>query len=192
LRCMPPSARLLQAAARTRLGGRGPGGARAPAARFARAAAPQAREGPRPSRMAIVGHVRDDAASPTAHCTPQVDAFMFGSVPLKTYLPDGDIDLSIFCGPDTAAALKDTWALKLQDVLLVEQAKPDAPYVVGDVTVINAEVRPGWVSSGHGAQRRRVTTLLRRAAAARPSGRGGAAAPLQRARQQLGRNSSHC
>lgn len=65
---------------------------------------------------------------------------MFGSVPLKTYLPDGDIDLSIFCGPDVAAALKDTWTLKLQSVLLAEQNNADAPYVVGDVTVINAEV----------------------------------------------------
>jgi hypothetical protein len=66
---------------------------------------------------------------------------MFGSVPLKTYLPDGDIDLSIFCGPDAAAALKDTWAIKLQGVLQAEQADEAAPYAVRDVTVINAEVR---------------------------------------------------
>jgi hypothetical protein len=71
----------------------------------------------------------------------QVDAFMFGSVPLKTYLPDGDIDLSVFCGPAAAAALRDTWALRLQDVLLAEQGRPGAPFAVGDVTVINAEVR---------------------------------------------------
>lgn len=76
---------------------------------------------------------------------------MFGSVPLKTYLPDGDIDLSIFCGPDAAAALKDTWAVKLQHVLLAEQANADAPYIVGDVTVINAEVRAA--PRGHGAPR---------------------------------------
>ena len=93
-------------------------------------------------------HVLRRHASHAAACiTPrtgaprQVDAFMFGSVPLKTYLPDGDIDLSIFCGPDVAAALKDAWALKLQNVLLAEQANADAPFVVGDVTVINAEVR---------------------------------------------------
>jgi hypothetical protein len=68
---------------------------------------------------------------------------MFGSVPLKTYLPDGDIDLSIFCGPDAAAALKEGWAARLQSVLLAERGRAGAPYEVGDVTLINAEVR-GW------------------------------------------------
>lgn len=31
------------------------------------------------------------------HCPlPQVEAFMFGSVPLRAVLPDGDIDISVF------------------------------------------------------------------------------------------------
>lgn len=42
----------------------------------------------------------------------QVSTFMFGSVPLKTYLPDGDIDLSIFCAANTS--VKDTWTSHLQ------------------------------------------------------------------------------
>jgi len=67
-----------------------------------------------------------------------VQAFMFGSVPLKTYLPDGDIDLCIF-SPDTS--IKDTWATKLHAKLEEEQQSPHSPFKIGDVQVINAEVR---------------------------------------------------
>lgn len=68
---------------------------------------------------------------------------MFGSVPLRTYLPDGDIDLSVFCAQDVAQSMRDTWALKLQSVIEQEQrSNSSAPYKIGDVTVINAEVRP--------------------------------------------------
>jgi hypothetical protein len=66
---------------------------------------------------------------------------MFGSVPLRTYLPDGDIDLSVFCSQDVAQSMRDTWALKLQSVIEQEQRNnSNAPYKIGDVTVINAEV----------------------------------------------------
>jgi hypothetical protein len=72
----------------------------------------------------------------------QVNAYMFGSVPLRTYLPDGDIDLSVFCSQDVAQSMRDTWALKLQSVIEQEQrSNSSAPYKIGDVTVINAEVR---------------------------------------------------
>lgn len=71
----------------------------------------------------------------------QVNAYMFGSVPLRTYLPDGDIDLSVFCSQDVAQSMRDTWALKLQSVIEQEQRNnSNAPYKIGDVTVINAEV----------------------------------------------------
>lgn len=66
---------------------------------------------------------------------------MFGSVPLRTFLPDGDIDLSVFCSVDAAAGLRDTWAARLQVALERAGAAPSAPFVVGDVTVINAEVK---------------------------------------------------
>jgi hypothetical protein len=69
---------------------------------------------------------------------PQVNARMFGSVPLRTYLPDGDIDMSIFT---EHGSLKDTWASKLQQRLEEEQKNPDALFRVSDVQVINAEVR---------------------------------------------------
>jgi hypothetical protein len=73
----------------------------------------------------------------------QTTAFMFGSVPLKTYLPDGDIDVSVFCTPDTAQALKDLWTTRLQKVIEGEQQSGNAPYEISDITVINAEVCSG-------------------------------------------------
>jgi hypothetical protein len=53
------------------------------------------------------------------------------TVPLKTYLPDGDIDLSIFCNYNDAAAAK----------LEEEQRSDTAPFSIGDIQVINAEVK---------------------------------------------------
>jgi hypothetical protein len=71
---------------------------------------------------------------------------MFGSVPLRTYLPDGDIDLSVFCSQEVAQSVRDTWALKLQSLIEQEQrSNSNAPYKIGDVTVINAEVC--WMNS---------------------------------------------
>lgn len=71
----------------------------------------------------------------------QVTAFMFGSVPLKTYLPDGDIDLSVF--HSKGASLRDTWTNKLLGVVEKEQRNPNAPFTVKDVQVIHAEVGMG-------------------------------------------------
>lgn len=66
---------------------------------------------------------------------------MFGSVPLRTFLPDGDIDLSVFCTQEVAQSMRDTWALKLQSVIEQEQrTNTNPPYKIGDITVINAEV----------------------------------------------------
>jgi hypothetical protein len=72
---------------------------------------------------------------------------MFGSVPLRTYLPDGDIDLSVFCPQEAAASMRDNWALKLQTAIEREQkSNPSTPFKVEDITVINAEVRQ-WVGA---------------------------------------------
>eukprot|EP00798_Chlamydomonas_sp_ICE-L_P021661 gene21661-28678_t len=68
----------------------------------------------------------------------QVKAFMFGSVPLRTYLPDGDIDLSIFT---TDSSFKDTWAMRLQSRLEEEQRNYNSSFRIGDIHVINAEVK---------------------------------------------------
>ncbi|KAK9809872.1 hypothetical protein WJX72_000706 [[Myrmecia] bisecta] len=73
------------------------------------------------------------------HRDHEVEAFMFGSVPLKTYLPDGDIDLSVF--QSKGSSLRDTWANRLAAVLEDEQHNQHAPLRVRDVQVIHAEVK---------------------------------------------------
>lgn len=63
--------------------------------------------------------------------------FTFGSVPLKTYLPDGDIDLTAF-GEDKN--LKDTWAHQVRDILECEEKNEHAEFHVKEVQYIQAEV----------------------------------------------------
>lgn len=74
----------------------------------------------------------------------QVTAIPFGSVPLKTYLPDGDIDLSIYSESPRAQtlkeALRETWATQLQMCLEEEANNPNAMFRVANVQVIHAEV----------------------------------------------------
>ncbi|KAG6433704.1 hypothetical protein SASPL_105319 [Salvia splendens] len=59
------------------------------------------------------------------------------SVPLKTYLRDGDIDLTAFGG----ANVEDTLADEMKYVLEEEEKNTDAEYVVKDVQLIRAEVK---------------------------------------------------
>ncbi|CAN8254733.1 unnamed protein product [Cochlearia groenlandica] len=61
----------------------------------------------------------------------------FGSVPLRTYLPDGDIDLTAFGG----LCHEEELALKVFSVLEREEHKGTAPFVVKDVQLIRAEVK---------------------------------------------------
>lgn len=63
--------------------------------------------------------------------------FTFGSVPLKTYLPDGDIDLTAFSNSQN---LKDTWALQVRDMLENEEKSENAEFRVKEVQYIQAEV----------------------------------------------------
>ena len=75
----------------------------------------------------------------------QVNAYVFGSVALKAYLPDGDIDFSLFQAH--GVPLKDTWATRLHASLQRETRKPSSNgYVVTNPQVINAEVRMQSVS----------------------------------------------
>lgn len=62
--------------------------------------------------------------------------FPFGSVPLKTYLPDGDIDLTAFCGFN----LEEAFAKDVFSVLEAEDHNPASEFVVKDVQYIRAEV----------------------------------------------------
>lgn len=62
--------------------------------------------------------------------------FPFGSVPLKTYLPDGDIDLTAFGGINVEEAL----ANDVCSVLEREVQNGTAEFMVKDVQLIRAEV----------------------------------------------------
>ncbi|CAH2064377.1 unnamed protein product [Thlaspi arvense] len=61
----------------------------------------------------------------------------FGSVPLKTYLPDGDIDLTAFGG----LCHEEELALKVFSVLEREEHNGGAYFMVKDVQLIRAEVK---------------------------------------------------
>ncbi|XP_030541897.1 uncharacterized protein LOC115749291 isoform X2 [Rhodamnia argentea] len=66
-----------------------------------------------------------------------LEVFPFGSVPLKTYLPDGDIDLTAFGGHHA----DDSLAGQVCSVLQGEEQNEDAEFVVKDVQLIWAEVK---------------------------------------------------
>lgn len=66
------------------------------------------------------------------------EVFTFGSVPLKTYLPDGDIDLTAFSMHQN---LKDTWAKEVCNVLESEEKSEYAEFHVKEVHYIQAEVK---------------------------------------------------
>ncbi|KAI3693988.1 hypothetical protein L1987_76945 [Smallanthus sonchifolius] len=70
-------------------------------------------------------------------CFP-CQVFTFGSVPLKTYLPDGDIDLTAFSNNPN---LKDSWAIEVCDLLQTEEKNEDAEFHVKEVQYIQAEVK---------------------------------------------------
>ncbi|KAL7002388.1 hypothetical protein U1Q18_003543 [Sarracenia purpurea var. burkii] len=70
-------------------------------------------------------------------CFP-CQVFTFGSVPLKTYLPDGDIDLTAFSNNQN---LKDTWANQVRDMLENEEKNENAEFHVKEVQYIQAEVK---------------------------------------------------
>ena len=69
----------------------------------------------------------------------------FGSVPLRTYLPDGDIDVCLL-GPHDLLAKDPCWTNRLRDH--IEFAEADAaahdtvsPFAVSEIHVVHAEVR---------------------------------------------------
>ncbi|KAH9626620.1 hypothetical protein KSS87_015284, partial [Heliosperma pusillum] len=70
-------------------------------------------------------------------CVP-CQVVTFGSVPLKTYLPDGDIDLTAFSEDPN---LKDNWAKEVQNMLLMEEKNEQAEFPVKEVQLIQAEVK---------------------------------------------------
>ncbi|KQJ89463.1 uncharacterized protein LOC100826374 [Brachypodium distachyon] len=65
------------------------------------------------------------------------EVFPFGSVPLKTYLPDGDIDLTAF----GSISSDENLANEVRAVLESEELRKDAEFEVKDVQYIHAEVK---------------------------------------------------
>ncbi|KAE8039405.1 hypothetical protein FH972_011820 [Carpinus fangiana] len=65
------------------------------------------------------------------------EVFPYGSVPLKTFLPDGDIDLTAISCPN----IEDSLVSDVHAVLRGEEHNKAAPYEVKDVHCIDAEVR---------------------------------------------------
>ncbi|KAJ0245822.1 Uncharacterized protein HA466_0182290 [Hirschfeldia incana] len=63
------------------------------------------------------------------------EVFSFGSVPLKTYLPDGDIDMTVI----THQNMEDKFFEKLYNTLKSEEGKPE--FDVTDVKFIPAQVK---------------------------------------------------
>jgi hypothetical protein len=84
------------------------------------------------------------ADRPAAQRAVRRQVATFGSVPLKTYLPDGDIDLSLVGAH--ASLCEDSWP---EQVLAALRAHA-APLQLTDTLVINAEVR----LRAHGARAR--------------------------------------
>ncbi|GJN30679.1 hypothetical protein PR202_gb19006 [Eleusine coracana subsp. coracana] len=64
--------------------------------------------------------------------------FTFGSVPLKTYLPDGDIDVTAV---GHSEELKEIWANLVRDALEREEKNENAEFHVKEVQYIQAEVK---------------------------------------------------
>ncbi|RAL43350.1 hypothetical protein DM860_012491 [Cuscuta australis] len=65
------------------------------------------------------------------------EAFPYGSVPLKTYLPDGDIDLTALTSPNAEESL----AHDVLALLRAEEQNGNAEYEVKDTQFIDAEVK---------------------------------------------------
>ncbi|XP_011001863.1 PREDICTED: uncharacterized protein LOC105109004 isoform X2 [Populus euphratica] len=84
-------------------------------------------------RTAVLGYVQRLIMK----CFP-CQVFTFGSVPLKTYLPDGDIDITVFT---ESQDLKKTWADEVKDILQHEEKSENAEFHVKEVQYIQAEVK---------------------------------------------------
>ncbi|KAL1804591.1 hypothetical protein ACET3Z_027659 [Daucus carota] len=66
-----------------------------------------------------------------------VEVLPYGSVPLKTYLPDGDIDMTAFSGANVEEAVASEIVSELQR----QEKDSKAEFVVKEIRLINAEVK---------------------------------------------------
>ncbi|XP_052109183.1 uncharacterized protein LOC127741200, partial [Arachis duranensis] len=72
----------------------------------------------------------------TTHCSASCQVFEVGSVPLKTYLPDGDIDLAAFTNNNCETLINE-----VRDLLYAQEKIPDAQFRIQHVQYILAEVK---------------------------------------------------
>lgn len=70
-------------------------------------------------------------------CNLRLEVFPYGSVPLKTYLPDGDIDLTVLSTPN----LDETLPREVLRVLQEEEHNGNTEFVLKDTQFIDAEVK---------------------------------------------------
>lgn len=73
-----------------------------------------------------------------AFCIVISQVFPYGSVPLKTYLPDGDIDMTAF----GSANIDEVFATDVYAIMKGEENNEAGPFHVKDVHYIDAEVLP--------------------------------------------------
>ncbi|XP_017217214.1 uncharacterized protein LOC108194787 [Daucus carota subsp. sativus] len=66
-----------------------------------------------------------------------IQVFPYGSVPLKTYLADGDIDMTVICYPN----MKDYIANDIYKLLKYEEQNMSAEYTIKETRMIGAEVK---------------------------------------------------
>ncbi|KAK1351524.1 putative serine/threonine-protein kinase WNK5-like [Heracleum sosnowskyi] len=67
----------------------------------------------------------------------QIEVLPYGSVPLKTYLPDGDIDLTAFAGANFEEAVANDIVSELQRL----EKDSNAEFLVKEIRLIHAEVK---------------------------------------------------
>ncbi|KFM26667.1 hypothetical protein F751_6624 [Auxenochlorella protothecoides] len=94
------------------------------------------------ARRLAIAHLICSIIRKCFHNEYEVEAFLFGSVPLRTYLPDGDVDVSIFCSRRTdQATLRGVWAPRLVRALEWEARRGPVHLPIRDIQVIQAEVQ---------------------------------------------------
>ena len=73
---------------------------------------------------------------------PGTEVVWFGSVPLKTYLPDGDVDVCAFPPSTVKEGNIDQWFVQVKTVMekLANEGE-DAEYPISNVMCINADVK---------------------------------------------------
>lgn len=70
-----------------------------------------------------------------------LQTYLYGSVAFKTYLPDGDIDISVFETTPPAEKNHLPWYTKVWTAFKMIQEKKDSPLIIKDIYFINAEVK---------------------------------------------------